>query len=279
MSVDQVLDLLRCPLCRAALSRAERSVGCPSGHRFDLARQGYLNLAGRAAPAHADTTEMVAARARFLGTGGYDPVSDVVREVVLATLPEGPAPRMVEVGAGTGHYLAQLLDGVGGRGVALDISPAAARRAAQAHARLGAVVADVWAALPLTDAAFEVVLGVFAPRNPPEFARVLAPGGVAVVVTPDPDHLRELRAPLGLLDIEAGKSERLTATMAEHLEPGERRSVRYPLVLDAAALVNLVAMGPNAFHRGRETVTTQVQELRLPLTVTVAVSISGWTRR
>ena len=36
--------MLTCPLCQAPLSRLDNGVVCPAGHRFDRARQGYLNL-------------------------------------------------------------------------------------------------------------------------------------------------------------------------------------------------------------------------------------------
>jgi len=35
---------LICPLCQAPLAELEGGVGCAAGHRFDRARQGYLNL-------------------------------------------------------------------------------------------------------------------------------------------------------------------------------------------------------------------------------------------
>ncbi|WP_376781629.1 putative RNA methyltransferase, partial [Stutzerimonas balearica] len=36
--------MLTCPICQAPLAAVERGVACPANHRFDRARQGYLNL-------------------------------------------------------------------------------------------------------------------------------------------------------------------------------------------------------------------------------------------
>ena len=36
--------MLTCPICSAPLDIADNGVACPAGHRFDRARQGYLNL-------------------------------------------------------------------------------------------------------------------------------------------------------------------------------------------------------------------------------------------
>ena len=271
------LDLVCCPVCGTAFHRAERAVRCAAGHSVDWARQGYLNLLGRAAPANADTTDMVAARDRFLALGPYDPLADAVIAAVAAGA--GAAPDVLEVGAGTGFYLSRVLSRLGGRGVALDVSPAAARRAARAHPDLLAVVADVWRPLPVPTAAYDAIVAVFAPRNPAEFARVLRPGGLVVVATPEPAHLVELRITLGLLDIPADKDDRVGATLAGAFDPGPRRLVRASLSLDEDAVVDLVAMGPNAFHRRRTDLAEQVARLSFPVSVTLSVIVSSWIRR
>ena len=92
---------------------------------------------------------------------------------------------MLDLGAGTGHHLAGVLDALpGALGIALDTSRPALRHAARAHADIAAVVADVWQALPIADATVDLVLDVFSPRNGAEMARVLKPGGAALVVIP-----------------------------------------------------------------------------------------------
>ena len=50
-------------------------------------------------------------------------------------------------------------------GLALDVSKPALRRAARAHPRAAAALADTWQRLPLADASTAVLLNVFAPRN------------------------------------------------------------------------------------------------------------------
>ena len=239
------LDWLRCPHCAAPLSRGDHRLTCASGHSFDVARQGYVNLLGRAAPANADTPAMLDARARFLAAGRYAALADAVASALSGAL------RIVEVGAGTGYYLGRALDSLpGAEGLATDVSPAAARRAARAHPRAASIVADTWAGLPLLDDAVDAILCVFAPRNPAEFARVLAPGGRLVVVVPRAHHLGELRADYGLLDVAADKAEALVGSLPgwrlAALETVERR-----LELTSDEVADVIAMGPNAFHGGR----------------------------
>lgn len=186
---------------------------------------------------------MVAARDRFLTAGHYQPITDAV----AAAVPR--AQRVVEVGAGTGHHLAEVLEQLpGARGLAVDVSVPACRRAARAHPRMGSVVADTWAGLPLGDNSVDAILCIFAPRNPSEFARVLSDDGVVVVVIPHPDHLLELRETHGLLNLGGNKMERLLQSAQGHLELVSSTDVSYSLTLSASEATDLVAMGPNAFH-------------------------------
>lgn len=244
MSIAEAVPLLVCPSCRAGLTLADRSVRCPAGHSFDLARQGYLNLLGQAQPANADSAEMLAARARVHDAGLFD----VVAEAVGAGLAR--RSRILEVGSGTAYYLRRALgDDPEAVGIALDVSTAAGRAAARSDPRIGAVVADVWRPLPVRDHCLDAVLCVFSPRNLTEFARVLRPDGRLVVVTPKPEHLTDLRDRHGLLRIPEDKAENLAAAAAEFFEPVSTTGLLRTRETAPELAQDLVAMGPNAFHR------------------------------
>jgi len=287
VALPDVLDLLVCPHCRQSfqLVGEGRSVRCRNGHAFDLARQGYLNLQSGRSPRNADTAAMVAARDRFLSGGHYQPILERLLELVRDQV--AVAPRVLEVGAGTGYYLAGLLEGLAGaRGVALDVSLPATRRAARAHPQLGGVVADVWQPLPVGDACCDLVVDVFAPRNAVEFRRALAgppvtaePPGVLAVVTPEPDHLEQLRGLLGLLDIQRDKQDQLHETLGVSFTRQSEDRVSFDLTLDAAAVYDLVAMGPNAFHSDEKQLRRSLLAVPLPARVSAAVNISIWRPR
>jgi 23S rRNA (guanine745-N1)-methyltransferase len=285
-ALDDVLPLLRCPHCGGALGRAEArdAVRCDDGHTFDVARQGYLSLLAGEGTSHAgDTAEMVAARGRFLGAGHFDPLAEALAEVAsgeaagaaLGGAAPGAPACIVDLGAGPGWYLARVLDAwPGATGLALDLSKPALRRAARAHPRLAAVACDVWRPLPVRDGVAAVVLNVFAPRAATEISRVLAPRGVAVLVTPRPDHLRELAQPLGLLTVDEHKETRLADRLDPALAIADRRELTWTLRLDHAGARDAAAMGPSAFHVSPSDLDQRVAALPQLLEVTAAVTVT-----
>ncbi|GAA3560152.1 methyltransferase domain-containing protein [Microlunatus spumicola] len=287
MSLADVTDLLACPTCAdrelpdTPLVPDGSTLRCPRGHAYDVARQGHVNLLGRAVPRNADSPAMVAARERFLGSGAYDDVADALATAAARTGADAPA--VLDVGAGPGWYLDRVLarlddEGRTGRGVALDVSPAAARRAARSPWSVGAVVADAWERLPVRSDAVDLALSVFAPRQPAELARVLVPGGTALVVSPLPEHLASLREAWGLLDVEPGKQERLAATFSEHLQPVDEIDVRRTVRVDRATVEDLVAMGPNAFHHHHQQPDDAGGHADAPDVIEVAVRLGVWRR-
>ncbi|WP_449291493.1 putative RNA methyltransferase [Nonomuraea marmarensis] len=170
-------------------------------------------------------------------------------EIVEGRRAEGRvAPVIVDAGAGTGHYLVAALNAVnGGIGMAFDVSKHAVRRAARAHPRLGAFVADVWRPLPIRSGVADVVIDVFAPRNGPEFSRILRPDGVVVVVTPARTHLSPLVEDLGLLSVDEEKERRVARSLEGFVETG-RRSIEFEMELGHGDIARVVGMGPSAWH-------------------------------
>ncbi|WP_067492034.1 putative RNA methyltransferase [Actinomadura hibisca] len=274
-----IVDYLLCPVCGADLALTGRGLRCPAGHTFDVARQGYANLLpGNARPGTADTPEMVRARADFLGAGHFAPLTDLLAGRATRTLP--PDARFLDAGAGTGAYLSAVLDEAPtASGLALDISKHAARRAARAHPRAGAVVADLWRPLPVRDTTVDVILNVFAPRNPAEFRRVLRPGGALHVVTPSPRHLGPLVERLGLLTVDEQKTERMDAALADHFALETRENLETRTELAHKEIETLVGMGPNAHHVTTEELSRRIGELADPFEVPLSFTLSTFRPR
>ena len=277
----RAVELLACPVCAAPLAARPDDAGlrCPAGHSFDRARRGHVTLLPPGhVPPSGDSAAMVADRVAFLAAGHYAGVTRALGDAVVAG-DDGPPGSLLDLGGGTGQHLAGVLDRLPGAvGVVLDSSRYAAGRAAGAHPRALAVVGDAWARLPVRDAAVDRVLVVFAPRNGPEVARVLRPGGRLVVLTPAADHLAELVGPLGLLRVDPDKARRLAATLEPHLRRVAGAGHRERLELDRAAVATLVGMGPHARHLSPDGLAAAVAGLPERTPVTVSVDVTTWTR-
>lgn len=281
-----LIALLLCPVCGEemnAVSDRGRAVGlrCERGHRFDRAKYGYINLlTGKANNFVPDTAAMVEARDAFLGGGHYGPLVDALRRAAADALQTriGP-PTILDAGTGTGYYLEALLAGLPeARSIAVDLSKFALRRAARRLPAALSLVWDIWRPLPLTAGSIDLIVNVFAPRNAAEFARVLAPGGTLLVVTPGTDHLEQLRR-LGLaLSVDVDKTEQLRATLAPYFALAECTAVDFSMPLTPSAIRDVVMMGPAAHHLDEEKLAATLAALSAESTVTASFRVFRFRR-
>lgn len=262
---------LLCPVCSDQLqlqeppAQGQGRLACSSSHSFDAARQGYYNLlVGKGTAFEADTAEMVEARFNFMAAGHYRPLADAVAAAVVPLLSGDPAV-VLDSGTGTGHYLRTLLDAAaeGRRNVAavgLDISKFALRRAARLNPEAVNLVCDVWQPLPVADNSVDAITVIFAPRNAPEFSRVLRPAGRLVVVTPRSGHLASIAALTGMLGIEEGKDDRLTSSMAPYFEVEDTHHVDFRLALTHKEATDAAFMGPAGHHFDRQAIAARLAD-------------------
>jgi 23S rRNA (guanine745-N1)-methyltransferase len=278
--IDAAIDMLVCPHCGGELRINGSSLICSRGHTSNIARQGYVSLLGRDSGTHtADDAGMVAARQRVMESGLFEPVTEALagqlRDPRLSPAPGG----IVDLGSGPGYYLSGALEAMPDRpGLAIDNSKYAARRAARCHERAAAVVADIWDGLPVRSGSAAVVLNVFAPRNGEEIARILAPAGRLLVVTPEPDHLGEIAEPFSMISVDPDKEERLERSVAAVGPPSRPTLVEWQMEVSEGEARDLVAMGPSAGRLSPEEFDEAIGELDFPLTVTGSVRLTAVER-
>ena len=273
---------LACPLDGAPLQRRGAAWRCPSGHSFDIAREGHTHLLpvqNKRSRDPGDSKEMVAARRRFLHAGCYQPIAAAVARTVLQHLPTGGGA-CLDAGCGEGYYLRQLADAAASAGegtlalLGLDISKWAVLAAAKQQPQAGWVVGSN-ANLPVLPAMLDAVLCMFGFPVYPEFARVLKPGGLLLQVDAGPDHLRELRE----IIYPALKPERPAGDAPPPPGFAHRASdnLRFPLHLaDQAQIADLLAMTPHLYRATAEG-RARAAGLR-SLDVTVDVRLAGFVR-
>ena len=291
---------LRCTVrgCGRPLARGGRSWVCAERHSFDVARAGFVNLLqpqDKKAAAPGDAREVVAARRRLLDAGVAAPLSAALREILADTASRGTPPAalaaerrepagaaVLDVGCGEGTHLAAVCAPGEGRGAAhegwgVDISVPAIEAAAKRHPGLEWVVANADRGLPFLDGAFTVVLSITGRRDPAELARVLVPGGLAVLAVPAADDLRELRA---AVQGEAREEDRLDKVRAELADAPFRevadRTVRHRPRLDPAALRDVLA---TTYRGARRRERARADALDAPMDVTFSWRIAAFERR
>ena len=159
-------------------------------------------------------------------------------------------------------------------GLAMDISVRALRRAARADPRIGAIGWDTWQPFPIRPASVSLILNVFAPRNAPEFHRVLRPDGALLVVTPTVAHLAELAGTAAPLTVDDHKDTRLAATLGPYFTPGRRRTLTFPIRLSHEDAATLIAMGPSAHHTTPAATRARLAPLPPPIPVTASFDLT-----
>lgn len=273
MSIDTTW--LRCPNCLHPLDALDaRVLGCDRGHRFDVSKHDLVTLLPPKAPRTVgDDRTMLDARASLLESGAYAPIGAAIIEAVRADRSADAALRIADLGCGTGYYSSRLAAAFPGALFLLgDRSPDAVRMSVRAVKASTGVVLDIWRPLPIRDAVADVVLDVFAPRNPAEFARILRPGGRVIVVVPTADHLRELRDEGAMLDVPPEKADLVGARFAESgFEQVSRVAVAFELDATAWTQARLIGMGPSAHHADESASPRAEAERRLTISVDVLV--------
>lgn len=234
---------LRCPLCRAPLTCEARDWHCPSGHHFDVAREGYVNLLPvqqKKSLSPGDSAESLRCRRDFLAAGHYQ----VLRDAVITLLQPLTPTDLLDIGSGEGYYT-QAMAGVAARVIGIDIAKPGIQLAARRHRDITWLVASA-AALPLENAGLDVVTSLFSPLPVAEITRVLRPDGHLLVVTPASDHLWQLREAL-FEQVRAHEPEKFLMPFETDFTLLKQVEVRAPLRLTTTDLANLVQMTPYAW--------------------------------
>lgn len=239
---------LICPLCAQPLHRIDRSYGCENGHRFDLARQGYVNLlvVQQKHSLHpGDTREQVLSRRSFLQTQSYAPIVDAVRSAALAHGASGP---VLDVGCGEGYYATRVADALNAQLLGLDISKEAVRCAA-AQYKGPTWICGTASHLPVADQSVGLLMSMFALTLPEEFRRVLKPDGIFIQVLAAEDHLLGLKS---IIYPQLHRKEKDTLPQLDGFQRIESIPVSFEFTVQDEQVQNLLAMTPHYFRIGAE---------------------------
>ncbi len=194
---------LICPLDQQPLTLQERSLKCESGHSFDIAKQGYVNLLPvqkKKSKDPGDSKEMILARQRFLQAGLYQPISDKLNQLVSQqlNLSDNKPTSILDAGCGEGYYLSrlatenQLTEMANVELLGVDISKWGVQAATKYQLPVTWIVGTN-AQLPVKPASVDLIICMFGFWQPEWFAKVLKPGGKVILADAGAEHLIELR--------------------------------------------------------------------------------------
>ena len=239
------VSLFRCPLCGAPLSVMSGACKCPSGHSFDIAKEGYVNLL----PANrkhsrepGDDAGMALARREFLSGGSYAPLAGALAELCVELAPENAV--VIDSGCGEGYYTARIFAalqsaGISARAAGVDLSRPSVKRAAKLCRDAEFAIASVYH-LPLSDKCADILVNCFSPLAIDEFRRVIRSGGYYIYVVPAAGHLWELKQVL--YDSPYPNAEE--NILYDGFEYDRVVPVTFSMLLEQQALANLFRMTP-----------------------------------
>ncbi len=244
-------NVLACPVCSCSLILTEdgKSAACTGvrRHLFDFASAGYLNLyASRASGG--DGGECVGARTAFLSKGYYEKISDSVN-ALLGKYTSDDA-YVLDAGCGEGYYTNRMAKGTNRKVFGFDLAKPAINTAAKSAKREGDGnaffgVASAYS-LPVISGSMNAVTTIFAPCAEEEYARVLADGGILLLVGAAEEHLIDLKR--AVYD-SVYKNEGRRDLPSELFELLEEQRLTYTIELPTNAdIQNLFAMTPYYYH-------------------------------
>lgn len=293
--MTNLFDILICPVCGLALRRENRSLLCQTGHTFDIAKSGYVNMLPPGKEKNArtgDEKDMVRARVDFLGKGYYGGISSAAVEVIAEYLGNCDSAVLCDMGCGEGWHTCRIageLQEKTGRDVlalGFDASKYAAECASKlakskgwlpkdglggelvSHVQCGFMPGNIFH-LPVADASVDCAVSMFAPVAGEEARRILRPDGLLVVVSSGRDHLLQMRQ---LIYEDVHLSDSLPDT-PDGFQLLTRRNLNYQTLIENKADLSALFVMTPFYYKTTEAGRQRLEE-KESLTVTVDVNIS-----
>lgn len=265
---------LRCPIEAAPLKIDGLSLVCSHGHRFDIARQGYVNFLGpndKRSRDPGDSKKMVAARAAFLGANFYRPLADACLDITREYCSQiaRDAFTLMDAGCGDGYFIHHVQENLSNNLskrmslVGFDVSKWAMQKSARRCKATWFVGSN--RNIPMIDKSVDLLFDMFGFPDYASFSKILAPQGRLVRVTPGHSHLIQLRQIIyaNIKD----KSER--KPYPETLRVVSEKRITYEVALRSRDIHNLLLMTPHMFRSTSEHRQRALNQDQLTVTIDV----------
>ena len=244
-----------CPVCKNILKTDGKIYTCENSHCFDIAKEGYVNLATKnTSQVSGDSKQMCLDRRAFLESGFYAPLAEKISEIINSTF-AGKEITVIDAGCGEGYYSRRIRDSISGENTfyGIDLAKEGIRLAAKSEKlmplekRINYAVSGIFD-LPFDKSSADVIISVFAPISEEEFARVLKKGGILIVACPGANHLYGLKK--ALYDIPRENEEKIPEYASFTLT--DTKTLTYSITVENEMISALFGMTPYFWKSSRE---------------------------
>jgi 23S rRNA (guanine745-N1)-methyltransferase len=259
MNISDHIPYICCPVCSQTFKRTGSILSCDNAHTFDISKEGYVNLLlshQKRSKNPGDTKDMLVARRKFLEKGFYGKLANEVNELVTLHVNALPVEEKIifDVGCGEGYYIhtLQANNKTNTLFFGMDIAKEAIRMAAKKYTDILFLVGNIGKRFPMKNDSVHVLLNIFAPRNPSEFARIIHALGIVIIVIPAPNHLSNLRLQLGQDKIKEDKDNQVIENFKENFTLINKKELHYDIIFSQQDLLSLIKMTPLFWQTSKE---------------------------
>lgn len=276
-----------CPHCGENLIVKDKQMYCGNQHTFDVAKQGYLNLA----PQHHEnhyTKELFQARQIIMGELRlYEGLYTVLLDFLAAEGVNIDNVRMLDLGSGEGSHLQLLYNSWIERYpesnpsfIGLDLAKEGIITAAKYYEDPLWLVADL-SRIPFAGDSIDGILTILSPSNYEEIKRVLKEDiGWFIKIIPGTNYLKELRKMVLSEQQVAHDSSNTLSRFRDHFPNSYKQETFYrriPIEQDDLRL--LIKMTPLMWHVDEETITqilAEVNKITIDLVILFAKNTTNF---
>lgn len=252
---------LTCPIDGKKLVQRNQQLVCDTGHTYDIARLGYVNLLPvqlKRSKQPGDSKAMVLARRQFLDSGIYQAVADKLSEIVTVQLSSKSESCLLDAGCGEGYYFDLMFNSLKNKQgsnnfsfIGLDISKDAIILATKRNKQISWVVGTNRQP-PVEDNSVDIILCLFGFISFSAFRKVLKPDGKIIIVDPGPDHLKQLRE-IVYPRIKEPKPENSIAAEHSGFTLVDKKSLQFKgKITNKKQVNNLLLMTPHFYRASKE---------------------------
>lgn len=240
-----------CPICRQVLNQTKQGLTCPTGHHFDRAKEGYINLMQNTKPSRY-TRALFQARRRINEQSHlFLPLLQEITALLKIESHNDKPKRLLDGGAGDGYLLAQVYQELKpdiSQAIGLDIAKEGIRLASKSYPDIDWLVADL-AKIPLQAQSVDILLNILSPSNYDEFQRVLKPHGWLLKVIPEKYYLQEIRQSIYQTHPKKDYTNQAVISLfKESFHLIQEKTLHYQLQLNPKEMVDLLNMTPLTWH-------------------------------